>query len=82
VTWRDDTKADKKADKKVGTKANPEANPKASSRQFEEGERLHTENSYKYTVEGFAALLNAAGFKSSQRWLDERGWFAVFWAQT
>jgi L-histidine Nalpha-methyltransferase len=52
------------------------------ARKFEEGERLHTENSYKYTVEGFAALLNAAGFKSSQRWLDERGWFAVFWAQS
>jgi L-histidine Nalpha-methyltransferase len=66
VTWRGDTKAD----------------TKAGSRQFEEGERLHTENSYKYTVEGFAALLNAAGFKSSQRWLDERGWFAVFWAQS
>ncbi len=52
------------------------------SRQFEQGERLHTENSYKYTVEGFAALLSAAGFKSSQRWLDDRGWFAVFWAQS
>ena len=51
-------------------------------REFEAGERLHTENSYKYTVDGFAALLNAAGFKSSQRWLDEQGWFAVFWAQS
>ena len=51
-------------------------------RKFEEGERLHTENSYKYTADGFAALLAAAGFKSSQRWLDERGWFAVFWAQS
>ncbi len=51
-------------------------------RKFEEGERLHTENSYKYTADGFAALLNAAGFKSSQRWLDEKGWFAVFWAQS
>ncbi len=52
------------------------------SRKFEEGERLHTENSYKYTADGFAALLNAAGFKSSQRWLDDKGWFAVFWAQS
>lgn len=52
------------------------------SRHFEAGERLHTENSYKYSVEGFSALLNAAGFKSSQHWLDERGWFAVFWAQS
>ena len=52
------------------------------ARQFEKGERVHTENSYKYTVESFAALLHAAGFKSNQRWLDERGWFAVFWAQS
>jgi L-histidine Nalpha-methyltransferase len=54
----------------------------SGTRRFEAGERLHTENSYKYTVDGFAALLNAAGFKSSQRWLDEKGWFAVFWAQS
>jgi L-histidine Nalpha-methyltransferase len=54
----------------------------SGTRRFEEGERLHTENSYKYTVDGFAALLNAAGFKSSQRWLDDQGWFAVFWAQS
>jgi L-histidine Nalpha-methyltransferase len=54
----------------------------SGTRRFEAGERLHTENSYKYTADGFAALLNAAGFKSSQRWLDERGWFAVFWAQS
>ena len=52
------------------------------ARKFEEGERPHTENSYKYTADGFAALLNAAGFKRSQRWLDQRGWFAVFWAQS
>ncbi len=51
-------------------------------RRFKAGERMHTENSYKYTVDGFAALLAAAGFQSSQRWLDEKGWFAVFWAQS
>ncbi len=51
-------------------------------RRFEQGERLHTENSYKYTADGFAALLSAAGFKNSQRWLDDKGWFAVFWASS
>ena len=49
-------------------------------RQFEQGERLHTENSYKYTADKFAELLRAAGFQRSQRWLDDQGWFAVFWA--
>ena len=60
----------------------PGSEGKTNARKFEAGERLHTENSYKYTADGFAALLNAAGFKSSQRWLDDKGWFAVFWAQS
>jgi dimethylhistidine N-methyltransferase len=50
-------------------------------RRFAAGERLHTENSYKYSVESFAALLRDAGFARSEHWLDARGWFAVFWAQ-
>jgi dimethylhistidine N-methyltransferase len=49
-------------------------------RAFATGERLHTENSYKYTVDGFAALLRQAGFEAPLHWTDERGWFAVFWA--
>ena len=49
-------------------------------RNFEAGERIHTENSCKYTVEGFASLLAEAGFASTRHWTDERGWFAVFWA--
>ena len=52
------------------------------TRRFHAGERMHTENSYKYTADGFAALLKAAGFQSSHRWLDAQGWFAVFWAQS
>jgi len=50
-------------------------------RRFAAGERLHTENSYKYSVESFSALLRDAGFARSEHWIDERGWFAVFWAQ-
>ncbi len=49
-------------------------------RAFEAGERIHTENSCKYTVEGFASLLQQAGFSEPRHWTDERGWFAVFWA--
>ena len=49
-------------------------------RSFAAGERLHTENSCKYTVDGFAALLRQAGFGMPQHWTDEQGWFAVFWA--
>jgi dimethylhistidine N-methyltransferase len=50
------------------------------SRIFEAGERLHTENSCKYTVEGFATLLTQAGFEQPLHWTDPNGWFAVFWA--
>ena len=49
-------------------------------RRFKHGERLHTENSYKYTLDAFAALLTTAGFAPSQHWTDAQGWFAVFWA--
>lgn len=47
-------------------------------RDFAAGERIHTENSYKYTIEGFASLLRDAGFRDPEAWTDENGWFAVF----
>ena len=49
-------------------------------RAFASGERLHTENSYKYTLDGFAALLQQAGFSAPVQWTDEQRWFGVFWA--
>jgi L-histidine N-alpha-methyltransferase len=42
------------------------------------GERVHTENACKYTVEGFDALLRRAGYSSTRCWTDPQGWFAVF----
>jgi len=47
-------------------------------RRLAAGERIHTENSYKYTVEGFASLLRDAGFRNPQAWTDANDWFAVF----
>ena len=55
---------------------------RGGERGFASGERLHTENSYKYTPAAFAGLLAQAGFAASTRWLDDREWFAVFWAET
>jgi len=49
-------------------------------RIFSLGERLHTEYSYKYSVDSFSALLAQAGFDAPTHWTDECGWFAVFWA--
>lgn len=50
-------------------------------RPFAAGERIHTENSYKWRDEDFTALLSNAGFSEIRCWTDERGWFAVFLAQ-
>lgn len=44
---------------------------------FGEGERLHTESSRKYTVDGFAAFAESAGLESVRTWTDGRDWFAV-----
>jgi dimethylhistidine N-methyltransferase len=45
---------------------------------FHRGESIHTENSYKYSVEEFQALAATAGFKASRLWTDARGWCGVF----
>jgi len=49
-------------------------------RGFERGERLHTENSHKYTLQGFSALLERGGWRVERHWTDDRQWFAVFLA--
>ena len=51
-------------------------------RAFAEGERLHTENSYKWQASDFAALLQEAGFARVQTWTDAQGWFAVMLARS
>ena len=50
-------------------------------RDFAAGERIHTENSYKYTVRAFARLLQQAGFSRAHDWTDDRGWYAMVHAQ-
>jgi len=50
-------------------------------RPFAEGERIHTENSYKYSPAEFVALLKRAGFGSVALWQDEAGDFAVYYAE-
>jgi L-histidine N-alpha-methyltransferase len=49
-------------------------------RHFAAGERIHTENSYKWSPEGFTSLLSEAGFGLARHWSDAQGWFSVFWA--
>jgi dimethylhistidine N-methyltransferase len=47
-------------------------------RAFAAGERIHTENSYKYTPEAFRSLLDEAGMRTVGMWTDEKQWFAFF----
>lgn len=48
------------------------------ARTFRRGERIHTEDSRKWTCQGFAALLRDAGFRSVAHWTDAQAWYAVF----
>jgi dimethylhistidine N-methyltransferase len=42
---------------------------------FERGERIHTENSYKFNAASIARLLRRSGFKLEKQWTDAQGWF-------
>ncbi|HEY4133588.1 MAG TPA: L-histidine N(alpha)-methyltransferase [Alphaproteobacteria bacterium] len=46
---------------------------------FAEGETTHTEDSHKYTVEGFRALAAEAGFAPRAVWTDPDRLFSVHW---
>lgn len=45
--------------------------------QFMDGESIHTENSYKYSVKGFTDLASRAGLKVEQSWTDKQQMFSV-----
>lgn len=49
----------------------------ARSFAFEAGETIHTENSYKYTREGFRDLARQAGWIEHVLWIDPAGNFSV-----
>jgi dimethylhistidine N-methyltransferase len=45
---------------------------------FVRGETIHTENSYKYSEEGFAELAGRAGWRVAGRWTSPAPAFAIF----
>ncbi len=51
------------------------------SRAFAAGERIHTENSYKYRQSAAVGLLEQSGFHAAHVWTDPAGWFAVIHAR-
>ena len=48
---------------------------------FVDGETVHTENSHKYTVDGFRALAAEAGFMPRAMWCDSDKYFSLHWLE-
>ena len=46
--------------------------------EFDPGETIHTESSWKYTSDGFTALAGKAGFDVQRFFTDDNNWFGVF----
>jgi dimethylhistidine N-methyltransferase len=53
---------------------------RGETRRFVSGERIHSENSYKYSPAQFEAILREAGFNQTRLWQDKRADFNVFYA--
>jgi len=49
---------------------------------FGDGESIHTENSYKYSVAEFQALAREAGFVAEHCWVDDQALFAIHYLNT
>jgi dimethylhistidine N-methyltransferase len=52
-----------------------------ASIHFREAETIHTENSYKYSLAGFAALAVEAGLAIHRSWLDDEQLFSVHYLE-
>ncbi|HEX3102859.1 MAG TPA: L-histidine N(alpha)-methyltransferase, partial [Terriglobales bacterium] len=44
---------------------------------FRAGERIHTENSHKYTLEMVERMLCVSGYKLEKTWFDRQKWFGL-----
>jgi len=49
--------------------------------RFAAGERIHTENSYKYTLQMVDQMLCVSGFKLENTWFDPQKWFGLHLAR-
>ncbi|XOV78637.1 MAG: L-histidine N(alpha)-methyltransferase [Aestuariibacter sp.] len=49
--------------------------------EFEEGESIHTENSYKYSYESFCRVAKASGWRPVAYWQDPNKWFGLHYLQ-
>ncbi|WP_353138507.1 L-histidine N(alpha)-methyltransferase [Limnohabitans sp.] len=61
-------------------KRNLVVNWQGHQRHFKKDETIHTENSYKWTVENFSSQLIKSGFSNIRHWTDTKSHYALFWA--
>jgi L-histidine N-alpha-methyltransferase len=47
------------------------------SYHFDKGERIHTENSHKYSLEAIGTLADRVGMRMARQWLDPREYFCL-----
>jgi dimethylhistidine N-methyltransferase len=45
--------------------------------KLSKGDRIHTENSYKYTMPMVRRMVSGGGFRLSQSWFDRKKWFGL-----
>jgi dimethylhistidine N-methyltransferase len=45
--------------------------------EFRAGEAIHTENSYKYSIESLGALARGVGWNPVKAWTDAQGYFSI-----
>ena len=50
--------------------------------RFAAGESIHTENSCKYTLDGFRRLARRAGFRPRAAWCDPQQLFSLHWLES
>ena len=48
---------------------------------FQKGEKIHTENSYKYAVSEFQSIIQQCGFTPVKAWTDENEFFSVHYIE-
>jgi len=61
-------------------KRNLAVNWHGQQRLFKQDETIHTENSYKWTIEKFTTQLHTSGFSNIRHWTDHKSHYALFWA--
>jgi dimethylhistidine N-methyltransferase len=67
----------KRIEMHLASRARQKVTVAGSSFEFRAGETIHTENSYKYSPQSFAALARGAGWTLLDSWTDAKGNFAV-----